>query len=87
MKHSYVVRLQRYWWIFRSYFCVDSPNPTQWPCVGYNIDSKDNRFVYGYVPCPFNDRFISTKGNLSSPRKNIETNSSLELIEIFAWKK
>ena len=27
MKHSYVVRLQRYWWIFRSNFGVDSPHP------------------------------------------------------------
>ena len=24
---SYVVRLQRYWWIFRSNFSVDSPHP------------------------------------------------------------
>ena len=26
-KHSYVVELQRYWWIFRSNFIVDSPHP------------------------------------------------------------
>ena len=26
-KHSYFVRLQRYWWIFRSNFSLDSPYP------------------------------------------------------------
>ena len=27
MKHSYVIGLQRYWWVFGSSFLVDSPHP------------------------------------------------------------
>ena len=59
-KPSYVVRLQRYWWIFGSNFLVDSPHPPE---------SVQNTMVYVWVtikiieitglftvtlPCPFN---------------------------------
>ena len=42
---------------FRSNFSVDHPIHqnlcrTQWPRVGNNIYSRDNRFVYGYVTLP-----------------------------------
>ena len=52
--YSNVVRLQRYWLIFRSNFLVDSPHPPEsvqnrMVTVGNNEDSRDNRFVYGYV--------------------------------------
>ena len=53
-KHSYVMRLQRYWWIFGSNFLVHSPHPPKsvqdtMARVGNNIDYRDNRFVNGYV--------------------------------------
>ena len=47
-KHSFVVRLQRYWWIFRNNFIVDSHHPpksVQNTCVGNNIDLREDRFV------------------------------------------
>ena len=56
-KHSYFVRLQRYWWIFKSNFSVDLPHPPKsvqniMATCGNNIDSRDNRFVHGYVTLP-----------------------------------